>query len=427
MVRDRKVLYSLSQLALLYIFCRVVIAFVILYFASIQKATWQVGEHPGYLEYTNIWDARWYMQIACCGYPTVLPSNAIGGVAENQWAFMPLFPSLMKIVGSLFGIELALAGLIVNFIAGFICTVLFFHLIANYVRGGARKYIACLFLNLSPIGFMFNLGYAEPVYFALLLYLLVLLQQRKWLKIIPFALLSALARPAAPAFALTVLLILIGMFFSMRGRADLFPKKERISAALCLIFCSFFAVLWPIIAWIVTRDPFAYFKTEHVWRSGYLNTVSQQDAAKALLDHSLFSGWFLGFIFWFGPSLGAVLAILVILAFVFWIAQKKLFSSMPVRIFCASYIFYIILVFFVQSSVFRIFFPLFVGILPPFAKYLPQRFSIKTKGRHVEIHPHSSTPITLICGLIVSAGFFALGIWWFASVWYVEGQDWTPP
>ena len=44
------------------------------------------------------WDARWYWIVAETGYPTELPLTDCGAVAENQWAFMPVYAYLAKLV-----------------------------------------------------------------------------------------------------------------------------------------------------------------------------------------------------------------------------------------------------------------------------------------------------------------------------------------
>ena len=51
---------------------------------------------PGYFEYANIWDARWYQIIALTGYPRELPLTDDGHVAENAWAFLPGVPGARR-------------------------------------------------------------------------------------------------------------------------------------------------------------------------------------------------------------------------------------------------------------------------------------------------------------------------------------------
>ena len=53
------------------------------------------GPRPGYFEYANLWDARWYQIIWIGGYPRDLPITDAGQVGENAWAFLPVYPVLV--------------------------------------------------------------------------------------------------------------------------------------------------------------------------------------------------------------------------------------------------------------------------------------------------------------------------------------------
>src|SRR5689334_15690584 len=51
---------------------------------------------PRYLDYIDGWDAGWYRRIYQSGYPAVLPRLADSTVAPNEWAFLPVYPYLIK-------------------------------------------------------------------------------------------------------------------------------------------------------------------------------------------------------------------------------------------------------------------------------------------------------------------------------------------
>ena len=54
---------------------------------------------PTWTDHISFWDSGWYNRISSEGYPTDLPVDANGRVAQNSWAFMPLLPALARVLG----------------------------------------------------------------------------------------------------------------------------------------------------------------------------------------------------------------------------------------------------------------------------------------------------------------------------------------
>ncbi len=72
-------------------------------FYSVAKAArWGFGpdsERLGtFFDYLTGWDADRYGQIAAQGYPMSLPMNVSGDILPNNWAFLPVFPTLVRVV-----------------------------------------------------------------------------------------------------------------------------------------------------------------------------------------------------------------------------------------------------------------------------------------------------------------------------------------
>ena len=51
---------------------------------------------PSYLQFIGAWDSEWYRRIFAGGYPTEIPRDVTGRALENEWAFYPLFPGLVR-------------------------------------------------------------------------------------------------------------------------------------------------------------------------------------------------------------------------------------------------------------------------------------------------------------------------------------------
>jgi hypothetical protein len=62
---------------------RVVTTALVLTLASVQGPNAWTGASPSYVDFANIWDGRWYNIVAGWGYPSELPLDAAGNIAEN--------------------------------------------------------------------------------------------------------------------------------------------------------------------------------------------------------------------------------------------------------------------------------------------------------------------------------------------------------
>ncbi len=114
---------------------------------------------------------------------------------------------------------------------------------------------------------------------------------------------------------------------------------------------------WQVIAGIVTGDPGAYLATELAWRRNWLG-----DSGRGFVP---FDGFVEAAGFWFTRwGLGAVTGYVFLALMVAAIGALLLFSpqvkrlGIEVRLWSASYLVYLLLVFFPQSSIFRLLVPI---------------------------------------------------------------------
>jgi hypothetical protein len=71
---------------------------------SQQEASEVSGVKPDYSTFVGAWyDGAWYRAIADHGYPTQLPHDGSGAVAQNVWAFYPLYPMVIRACMTLTG------------------------------------------------------------------------------------------------------------------------------------------------------------------------------------------------------------------------------------------------------------------------------------------------------------------------------------
>jgi len=151
---------------------------------------------------------------------------------------------------------------------------------------------------------------------------------------------------------------------------------------------------WLLIAAAATGSLTSYLDTELAWRSAYVGY-------QALLP---FTPWFLGADFWVPGPLGVIALFLLLGGFVGFMFTPWVRRLGPdIRFWVASYVVYLLAVFFPQSSTFRLFLPVF-----PLWGALAQPRSWVYR-----------LALVLLC---------VLGqVGWIHIAWWVDGYDWTPP
>lgn len=339
-------------IALIYLGARLVTTGLMLLASAMSGPDSRFGANPGLGSFIVGWDAQWYWLIAVSGYPTELPLTDAGAVAENAWAFMPIYAFLSHLVGIPFGFWGA-GGFLVAVAAGFGCCLVLFQMVRDRVGDSAALWSVALFAS-APLAALFQVAYAESLFLLWLLLGIWCVQRRRygWLYLlIP---LMAFTRPGVLAFALFLGLFGIWRLFSRKREPLSRIEVVHILALGALATVTGFA--WQVIVGIVTGDAGGYLATELAWRRNWI-----ADGGVFVPFH----GWFAGAEFWLAAwgapvGWGIVAAVVVILA----AAAIVLFEphvrrlGVEVRLWAASYLVYLLAVFFPQSSIFRLLFPL---------------------------------------------------------------------
>jgi hypothetical protein len=87
------------RIALVYLLARLITTGFLLLAAALSTSASRFGADAGLADFVLGWDAQWYWLVAENGYPSDLPVTESGQIAENAWAFMPVFAYLAKVVG----------------------------------------------------------------------------------------------------------------------------------------------------------------------------------------------------------------------------------------------------------------------------------------------------------------------------------------
>ncbi|MBT2516408.1 hypothetical protein J7E29_03090 [Streptomyces sp. ISL-90] len=379
-----------AKVGLIYFGARAITTIIVLVLASTQGQNPWTRAHPGYFEYANMWDARWYQIIWLGGYPSELPLTDTGHVAENAWAFLPVYPVLVGAVTWL-GAPWNVASVVVSVLAGLGAALVLHRLMSRFLEPDRALFAVVLFA-VAPVSPIMQFGYAESLGFLLLAVALLLLVDRRYGWLVPVVVTWSFTRPGALAFALTLGLHWLWRWFTRRNEP--FPVRERALVASVAVFTGLAGLTWPAIVWASTGEFHGYTDTELAWRSAYIGY------------HELvpFTAWFQSGGWWVGQPLGTIAVIAVIALFalaLFTPAVRRL--GVDLRLWLASYAVYLLAVFFPQSSTFRIVAPMFplVGALAvPRAKWY--RWSV------------------VALSLLLQIG-------WLLIAWGIDGLDWTPP
>jgi hypothetical protein len=356
--------------------------------SAIQEDNYWTTARPGYFEFLNIWDVEWYHRIYSGGYPGLLPTNPDGTVQQNNWAFYPAFPFLIRGLNQLTLLDWKYLAPLVATIIGFFF-ILMVYKIMRLSQSKSVSLWAATLVSVSMASPILQTGYAESLslfLFAAALYC-YLTKRYVWLTV-ALAVLS-LTRPGLIAFALFFGGMLIYKLFAEKK----FSWIDFGFAALSSVL----GIAWLLIAWATTGRVDAYVKTELAWRVGYTGSESLVP----------FAGWFQSGRFHLGEGIGqflAAMAISIFLVALFLPSVREL--GVELRIWVAAYGVYLFAVFFPQSSTPRILFPAFPLLLA---------FGLATKRYG-----------WLVKGLIIALSLLSQ-VAWLLLCWKYTAPDFTPP
>jgi hypothetical protein len=254
-----------------YLLTRVVVALVIQAAAVCCQNPAGVGTlDPGYLDMVGIWDGTWYHRIASTGYPPTLPYDTVTDkVTFSAWAFYPVFPLVLTLLGTV-GIPFLAAASLVNLGAGGASVLLVWRLLSagagDCVLHRRMALLATLLWCLYPATPVLQIAYSEALGMALLAAFLCLLLDRRYLWSAVVVLVLGFTRAVAPPLALVVLTHLVLRWRSEVATGSRVPLEgQRASAVLMLAATAVSALAWPLFVGLVTGNLDGFFLTQAAW------------------------------------------------------------------------------------------------------------------------------------------------------------------
>jgi hypothetical protein len=334
--------------------------------ALTATATWaQHDGGPGFAGYLSSWDAVFYREISEQGYPVELPRDDEGRVAKNAWAFMPLFPALVRVVRPVVGGDWLIAAIVVAVLAGAGATLVLHRLMLT--RFGARaSFWGAVFFCVAPMSFVLQVPYAESLFLLLMFGALLAMTLRRWAWFTVLGVLASVAHPGS--LALSAALGLTWLVRLIRARRatrrdehehehehehdrvrvrDRTPLAEhvRIWAAGLVVTAAGFA--WPVVVAAVTGERDGYFATESSWWRDYIGSDGFVPFTPWFRFGDAMAGW-----------LGVVAVVLLLAVVVLGLVRRSQRLGLELQTYTIGYVAYLVAVFLPQQSSFRMLMPL---------------------------------------------------------------------
>ena len=219
-----------------------------------------IGQRPGQhyaasenplLAVWGRWDAEHYLGIARNGYSGTEP------------AFFPLYPALIRIVGTLAGSHL-IAGLLISNLASFFGLLYLYKLVEHeYNRHVAQR--ATFYIAIFPTAIFFSAVYSESLFLCLTVAAFYYVRERRWLTAGLFGFLAAMSRSegillAVPFLIEWVVAIREGGREYLRYGVDNIVKPLVGTALVPLGLACYMAYLW-----VLSGDPLLFSHVQKHW------------------------------------------------------------------------------------------------------------------------------------------------------------------
>lgn len=175
-----------------------------------------------------LWDGGWLIDVAVQGYPSGYTYRD-GEITGNGFAFFPLFPLLVR-GGTALGLPPAAASLLVAHLAALAAGVLVYLLgVALWRRrvGYALVVLVCA----QPMSVVFNMGYTESLFVALVAGALLAAHERVWWAAGLAGLGAALTRPTGAAVGVALALSVLLLWWRSRAGEVTLRRYELPQAA----------------------------------------------------------------------------------------------------------------------------------------------------------------------------------------------------
>jgi hypothetical protein len=148
-------------------------------------------------------DGQWYIGIAQRGYAHGVTSRPDGTPVNNNLAFFPAYPLLLRAVAALPGMTPVHAGVAISVLAA-VAAAWAIYRIGELLGGRRIGVLLVLLWSTEPAAIVLSMVYTEALFVALAAWSLLALLRGRWVLAGALCAVSGLARSTAPALALAI-------------------------------------------------------------------------------------------------------------------------------------------------------------------------------------------------------------------------------
>lgn len=256
---------ELKQILLLFFSTRLALIIIGIFsrsFLERQYGKQYIWSQQLWLDIWGVWDSFWYLDIAEHGYADI-GRNPLSTEQAN-YAFFPLYPLLMRILGTAIGDKYFIAGIIISNICLLGSCFLLYKLVElKFERSLAYKSVKFLFL--MPTAFIFSGVFTESLYLMLAISCFYFAEKRNWFLVSILGFLLSLTR------SLGVFIIFPVIYKYLKERKFDFKKIDLNIFYLLLIPLGL--VLFSVYNYHLTGDFFAFSKIQSSWGRSLSNPL----------------------------------------------------------------------------------------------------------------------------------------------------------
>lgn len=215
-----------------------------------------------WLDVWGVWDTFWYVDIATRGYSTAPPPIA-GLEHQANYPFFPLYPILMKVLGTLIG-DNFIAGIILSNIFMIAACIFIYKLVKlNSDEDTALRSIKYLFL--FPTAFILSGVFTEPLFLALTIICFYYAKKDKWHIVGIMGFLVSLTRPNG-------FWLILPLSYEYLRQKHFSLRNIRIDVLYLLLLPLGFGLFYLYVAYL-TKDPWAFSHIQSAWNVEFDNPL----------------------------------------------------------------------------------------------------------------------------------------------------------
>ncbi|UQZ83952.1 hypothetical protein SK3146_03164 [Paenibacillus konkukensis] len=255
------------KLILIFITSRIFLTFIGVvsnyYLKSIHEFK-KLTDNSNFIALWGQWDSAWYLKIAQNWYKFDPSFNPYANHQDN-YAFFPFYPLLIKLVNLIIN-DYFISGLLISNFSAIVSLALLYKIIVNENYGNNIAYSSVKLLIYFPTSFLLSALLTESLYLSITLLCFYYAKKQKWFLVGIFGLLLALTRNIG-------VFIIFPMLFEYLRSKDY--KIINISYnVIFLLFIPVGTILWGLYNYYLTRDFLAFVHIQSAWARSFANPLN---------------------------------------------------------------------------------------------------------------------------------------------------------